>query len=328
MPSLSATASALLSLPAVALTSTVVAAQDEYSPRVEASSDEGLQAMSKLELAEGIEASLWAAEPLLANPVCLYVDNQGALYVAETFRHHAGVTDMRNHMRWLDEDLAARSVDDRRAMFQRNEDDEGYASYAKEHERVRRIVDSDGDGRADSATVFADGFNDHAAGIGAGLLTHGGDLYYTCIPHLWRLRDEDRDGYADKREVLSEGYGVHVALLGHDLHGLRVGPDGKLYFSCGDRGFRVETENGVIEHTHAGAVLRCNMDGTGLEVFARWAAQSPGARVQRVRRALHRRQQLRWRRQGALGERHAGLGLGLALQLPMADASVDARAVE
>jgi len=59
---------------------------------------------------------------------------------------------------------------------------------------------------------------------------------------------------------------VHVALLGHDLHGLIVGPDRRLYFSCGDRGFHVETPDGVIEHHHTGGVLRCNLDGTGLEV--------------------------------------------------------------
>ena len=51
---------------------------------------------------------MFAAEPMLANPVCLYVDHDGDVYVGETFRHHAGVTDMRDHMDWLDDDLAAR----------------------------------------------------------------------------------------------------------------------------------------------------------------------------------------------------------------------------
>ncbi len=116
-----------------------------------------------------------------------------------------------------------------------------FASYSVQHERVRRVVDRDGDGRADAATVFADGFNDPAAGIGAGVLARKGDVWYTCIPWLWKLRDNDGDGRADRRELLHQGYGVHVGFLGHDLHGLRFGPDGKLYFSIGDRGFNVTT---------------------------------------------------------------------------------------
>ena len=109
---------------------------------------------------------------------------------------------------------------------------------------MRRIVDRDGDGRADSATVFADGFNDPAAGIGAGLLARKDEVWYACIPWLWKLRDTNGDGRADRRTLLHEGYGVHVGFLGHDLHGLRFGPDGRLYFSIGDRGFQRDDPRG------------------------------------------------------------------------------------
>lgn len=242
-------------------------AQDVYTPFLAPASEEGTAAIEGFELREGLSIELFAAEPMLANPVCLYVDEVGAVYIGETFRHYAGVTDIREHMGWLDDDLASRTVEDRLAMFKKHEGEEGYATYALEHERVRKIVDADGDGRADRSTVFADGFNAPSAGIGAGLLARRGDVYYTCIPDLWLLRDSDSDGVADERRVLSSGYGVNVALLGHDLHGLRIGPDGRLYFSCGDRGFHVETENGTLAHPHAGAVLRCELDGTNLEVF-------------------------------------------------------------
>ena len=92
------------------------------------------------------------------------------------------------------------------------------------------------------------------------------DSFYACIPDLWRLRDRDGDGAAEERDRLSSGYGVHVALLGHDLHGLTLGPDGRLWFSIGDCGFHVEQDGRVLDLPHCGAVLRCELDGSGLEV--------------------------------------------------------------
>ena len=237
-----------------------------YAPPVAAASEEGREAAKAFVLAEGLVVEQWAAEPQLANPVCLYVDHGGDVYVGETFRLHEGVTDIREHMDWLDDDLASRTVDDRRRMFQAHLG-ESYAEWGVHQERVRLLRDTDGDGAADVALVFADGFDDPMAGIGAGLLAREGDVYYACIPDLWLLRDVDGDGRADERRALSSGYGVNVALLGHDLHGLRIGPDGRLYFSCGDRGFHVRTEQGTLAHPHAGAVLRCNLDGSGLEVW-------------------------------------------------------------
>jgi len=242
---------------------------DPFAPFVAAASDEGAQAMARFKLPEGWKVELVAAEPLLANPVCFYLDHDGkTAYVGETFRHHKGVTDIRDHMDWNDDDLAARTVEDRVAYFKKHLGDK-FADFEKACERVRLLRDTDGDGVFDSARVFSDRFRDAAAGIGASLLSYRGDVFYTCIPSLWRLRDKNGDGRADEETELSTGYGVHVALLGHDLHGLRIGPDGLLYFSIGDRGFNVPLPDGKrIEYPQSGAVLRCNLDGTNLEVFA------------------------------------------------------------
>ena len=242
-------------------------AQEGFVPRVEGASGEALEAMKKIEPIEGIELELFAAEPRLANPVCLYIDHQGDLYIAESFRCNSGVTDMRSHMDWLDEDLASRTVEDRLAMMKAHEGERYDPEYGTAFEQVRLIRDTDGDGKADADFVFANDFAGHADGIGAGLLSYRGDVFFTCIPHLWRLRDLDGDGSAEERIPLSSGYGVNIALLGHDLHGLRIGPDRRLYFSCGDRGFHVQTAQGTIAHPHAGAVLRCDLDGTNLEVW-------------------------------------------------------------
>ena len=235
---------------------------------------EAVEAMSRFTLPQGFRVNLFAAEPMLAHPVAFTIDALGRVFVAETFRHSQGVTDMREHMDWLEDDLAIKTVADRVAMFRRHETEEAFeAGYATHSERVTRLVDTDGDGHADESTVFAEGFDDPAAGIAAGLLAHplpdgGTELWFTCIPSLWKLLDRDGDGVAEEREEHSTGYGLRVALLGHDLHGLVVGPDGRLYFSIGDRGFNVTTPEGEhLVRLGTGAVFRCELDGAGLEIF-------------------------------------------------------------
>ncbi|HZN36833.1 MAG TPA: HEAT repeat domain-containing protein, partial [Pirellulaceae bacterium] len=102
----------------------------------------------------------------------------------------------------------------------------------------------------------------------AGVLFREGQLYLTCIPHLWLLKDADGDGRAETRNSLSEGYGVRFAFRGHDMHGLIVGPDGRLYFSIGDRGLNVKQGDRQLVNSESGAVLRCEPDGSNLELFA------------------------------------------------------------
>ena len=174
---------------------------------------------------EDLKIELFAAEPLLANPVAFCFDEKGRCYVAETFRIQHGVTDNRGHMDWLDDDLASRTVEDRIALYRKYAKDRFHNDYEIEHERVRLIEDSKGEGVADRATVFADGFHHAADGIGAGVLARKGNVYYTCIPDLWLLRDTKGEGRADVKQSLATGFGVHVAFLGHDMHGLRFGPD-------------------------------------------------------------------------------------------------------
>src|SRR5213075_3230965 len=106
-------------------------------------------------------------------------------------------------------------------------------------------------------------------GLGAGILARKGSVYYANLPNLWLLRDTDNDGFADFKKSLSYGYGVRVGFLGHDLHGLTFGPDGRLYYSIGDRASAVKLPNGkTIGDADSGSVFRCNPDGSNLEVFA------------------------------------------------------------
>ena len=239
-----------------------------YRPKVAGASDEGVNAIKRVKIAEGFAMRQWAAEPLLANPVAFTFDNKGRCFVAETFRLHAGVTDIRNHMDWLDADLACRTVEDRDRMYKDKLKDKA-DEYGIHHDRVKLVVDSDGDGTADKAEVFADGFKNRVDGIGSGVLARNGKVFYTCIPDLWQLDDTGSLTPASGRRKLSSGYGVHVGFLGHDLHGLTQGMDGRIYFSIGDRGLSVDLPGGAkINLPDTGAVLRCEPDGSRLELFA------------------------------------------------------------
>ena len=245
-----------------------VSADDDYRPKVAEASKDGQLAIQGFVMPEGMSAKLLASEPALANPVAFYPASDGRVYVCETFRQEVGVEDNRSHMDWLNNDLRLESVEERLAMFKKYLGTD-VSKYATQHDRVRVLQDTNNDGVFDSDKVFAQGFNDILDGTGAGVVEHDGKVYYTCIPKLWMLEDADRDGVAENTEPLHHGYGVRVAFRGHDMHGLVVGPDGRLYFSIGDRGYNVITKEGTrLKRVDSGAVFRCDMDGSNLEVFA------------------------------------------------------------
>jgi quinoprotein glucose dehydrogenase len=226
------------------------------------------ESLLQIRVAGGLKPEVWAAEPLLENPVAFCFDETGRVFVAEAHRLHSGVTDTRSHMYWMEDDLANRTVADEVAMFHRNyPGQKPYTGYEKSADLVRLVWDSTGSGKADKSSVFAGGFNRPEDGLAAGVLARKGDVYLTNIPSLYRLRDTKGENRADVKEVLSTGYGVRVQFLGHDLHGLRVGPDGKLYFTSGDRGLNVTAKDGrKVSNPDSGAVLRCELDGTKLEI--------------------------------------------------------------
>src|ERR1700722_8762037 len=78
-------------------------------------------AMKQFKAPAGFKVDLWAAEPQVKNPAALCLDEQGRVYVAETYRLvDAGVFDIRGHMNLYTEDLACRTVEDRAAMILRH----------------------------------------------------------------------------------------------------------------------------------------------------------------------------------------------------------------
>jgi quinoprotein glucose dehydrogenase len=242
---------------------------EPLEPDVAEASEEAAESMSTIRIPAGWQIDLFAAEPDVANVVAMDVDHRGRVFVCESFRQNRGVTDNRGHNeQWLLADLAAETVQDR-IDYHKRLLGEAAITYAQHDDRIRRLDDVDGDGTADKSYLVANGFNRLEEGTGAGVLVRGDTIYFTNIPKLWKLTDQDDDGTADERVALSDGYGVRVAFRGHDMHGLVIGPDGRLYFSIGDRGYHVTTDDGrVLANPESGAVFRCELDGSGLEVFA------------------------------------------------------------
>ncbi|MCX7400240.1 MAG: HEAT repeat domain-containing protein [Planctomycetales bacterium] len=220
----------------------------------------------------GMTVDLFAAEPKLASPVAIGLDEHNRVFVAEEYRFNLGTEENRTRPFLLEDDLQLQTTEDRLRMYEKwaTKFEGGMEWFKKTADQVRLVEDTDGDGRADRSTVFAPGFNGTLDGMAAGVMATDGDVFFTCIPNLWRLRDTNGDGVADERTVMQSGFGVNAGFLGHDLHGLCWGPDGKLYFSVGDRGFHLRTREGMTLHgPRNGAIFRCLPDGSEMEVVMR-----------------------------------------------------------
>ena len=218
-------------------------------------------------LPNDVTASLFADPGQTQNPSAICFDGKGNLYVAEIHRWRAGVQDIRNEQQVLLDDINNETSQDRLEMYQRDTR-RPVTFYTEFEDRIVMIRDSDSDGRADDSRVWAGGFNDVLDGPGIGLVSgYDNDIYYTNIPHVWHLEDTNNDGQADERTSLQDGFGVRMSISGHDMHGILWGPDGRLYWSIGDRGFSFTTKEGRHYHyPYEGAVFRCEPDGSNLEV--------------------------------------------------------------
>ena len=248
-----------------------------------------LTSLASLHAAElELQAKEWASESLLGSPVGITVDPQGRVYVTQTVRRKESELDIRSHTDWVTKTLSFESVAQRQAFYESEMSAANHAknaSWLKDRngdgisdyrdlgvlsEKILRITDTTGQGVADRSEVFVDGLNDEMTGVAGGAYYHDGQLYLAAIPRVWKFSQDRKIGKADfSSEVLLEGFGVHIAYSGHDMHGFAIGPDGRLYWSIGDKGLNVKTREGTVEKkAHEGAVMRCELDGSHFEIFA------------------------------------------------------------
>ncbi|HEX3135548.1 MAG TPA: heme-binding protein, partial [Planctomycetota bacterium] len=223
--------------------------------------------LKSLKVPEGMQPSVWAHGQQILNAIAIDIDEKGRVFSSETFRWRmGGVIDVRGFMFLYKDDLQVKTVADRAVMIEKWKDKFPKDFFTKESERIRVLEDTDGDGKADKISVFADGFRDAVDGPAAGILVQNNRVYWTNIPKIWGFNFKDSELKADTREVLSDGWGPRFSISGHDLHGLAMGPDGRIYVSLGDRGFDVKTKEGVtLSNPISGGVFRFDPDGANLE---------------------------------------------------------------
>src|SRR6266568_368789 len=111
-------------------------------------------------LPDGFTIERVAGPPLVDRPIVADFDEQGRLYVADSSGSNAPL---------------AQQV-------------------KNPTHRIIRLEDTDGDGRFDKATVFADKMM-----FPEGAMWHDGSLYVGAPPSIWKLTDTDGDGVADQR---------------------------------------------------------------------------------------------------------------------------------
>jgi len=143
------------------------------------------QAMAKMTLPPGFRVELVASEPALQNPVAMAFDDRGRIYVTESFE------------------------------YPRREPGPG-------RDKIKIFEDKDGDGLAETVTVFAEGLN-----IPSGIAVGHGGVWVANAPDLLFMEDTDGDDVADKKTVIVTGFGRDDT---HELpNALTWGPDGCLY---------------------------------------------------------------------------------------------------
>ena len=181
--------------------------------------------LKTLQAAPGLEVSLFASEPLITNPAAIDVDTAGRVWVAEIQWYRGGAK-------------------------------------SPPADKIKVLEDTDGDGRADRVTVFAEGLFAPMS-----ICVAGPRVYVATSPDLWVFEDNDGDLRADgPPQKLLTGFGGYNH--DHGAHSLVLGPDHKWWMSHGDTGFDVRGTDGSRIKSQWGAVMRGELDGSQLELVA------------------------------------------------------------
>ena len=200
-------------------------------------------AIENFSVAEGLEVSLFASEPMLRNPTDIDVDAKGRVWAVEGVNY--------------------------RSSFQ------PWGILDPKGDRIVILEDTNHDGTADVAKTF---YQDPSLHAPLGICVLGNKVIVSLSPNIIVLTDTDGDDKADKKEVLFTG--MTPADHDHGVHAVSFGPDGKLYFNFGNTGEQLRDKDGKLivdvdgnEVTHLGKpyrqgmCFRCDPDGSNVEVL-------------------------------------------------------------
>jgi putative membrane-bound dehydrogenase-like protein len=183
------------------------------------------ESLNHLKPAPEFNVALFASEPLVTNPAAIDVDTQGRVWVAEIEYYR-------------------------------------FVPRPETGDRIKVLEDTDGDGRADKSTVFAEGLFQPMS-----ICVAGDKVFVATSPDLWVFEDKNNDLVADGPPTkLLTGFGGHNH--DHGAHSLVLGPDHKWRMSHGDGGFDVTGPDGSHIAYPKGGMLRGELDGTQLETLA------------------------------------------------------------
>ncbi|HYT59273.1 MAG TPA: PVC-type heme-binding CxxCH protein [Haliangiales bacterium] len=220
--------------------------------------DAARESVKRFTVADGLEATLFAFEPMVRNPTDMDIDERGRVWITEGVNY--------------------------RSTFQK------WGVLQPAGDRIVILEDTNGDGVAEKETVF---YEDPSINAALGICVLGNKVIVSDSPNVYVLSDADGDGKADQRELLFTGIGGRDH--DHGVHAFVFGPDGKLYFNMGNEGKQlyyplkkvlplhgpinqvgmtpvVDLDgNEVNNHGRPyrmGMVFRCNPDGSEVETLA------------------------------------------------------------
>jgi putative membrane-bound dehydrogenase-like protein len=200
--------------------------------------------LTNFTVANGLELTLFASEPMIRNPTDMDIDERGRVWITEGVNY--------------------------RSTFQ------SWGVLQPAGDRIVILEDTKGGGMADKATTFYQGTEINSA---LGICVLSNRVIVCCSPNVFIFTDSKGTGHADKKEILFSGIGG----VDHDhgIHAFTFGPDGKLYFNFGNYGEQLRDKDGkpIMDlagneaNNHGkpyrnGMVFRCNPDGSGVEVLA------------------------------------------------------------
>ena len=152
--------------------------------------------MSQIQVPIGFELKLFASEPDIMNPIYMNWDERGRLWVIETVDYPNTV---------------------------RDDKEQG-------DDRIRILEDTDGDGKADKFTLFADKLN-----IPTSFTFSNGGIIVSQAPYFLFLKDENGDDHADVKDTIISGWGITDTHAGPS--NLRYGLDNNIWGTVGYSGF-------------------------------------------------------------------------------------------